>query len=310
MLLDKLLSNLAVHVEPFALCMVSAGEKLPLPGPPAVMLHFVLRGSGAVRSTRGETYPLAPMWLCVVPTGVAHVIESSKNGNGVRPGTEAPEGTATVRRIVVGSSQHADLVIACGAVRVSYGDSLNLFDHLREILTVDLSESPQVLTAFQGILMEQSRPGPGSEAMTAALMSQCLVHLLRQLSQDPNSPLPWLTALEDQRLARAIDKILENPSGNHTVESLADLATMSRSAFAERFAETFGRSPMSLVHDVRMQRAAQLLRQGMLSIDEVADRVGFSSRSHFSQAFKKHSGVSPARFREAVGEMGRLAALG
>ena len=307
MLLDKLLSNLAVHVEPFALCMVSGGKKLPLPGPPTVMLHFVLRGSGAVRTARGEAYPLAPMWLCVVPTGVAHVVESTKNGDGAQPDAEAPEGTSTIRRIVVGSPQHADLVFACGAVRVSYGDSLNLFDHLKEILSVDLSGSPVVLAAFQGILMEQSRPGPGSETMTAALMSQCLVHLLRKLSKDPESPLPWLKALEDQRLARAIDKVIENPASNHSVESLAEIATMSRSAFAERFAETFGCSPMSLVQNVRMQRAAQLLRQGALSMDEVAARVGFSSRSHFSQAFKKHSGVSPVRFRGTVTEAGRLA---
>jgi AraC-like DNA-binding protein len=35
-----------------------------------------------------------------------------------------------------------------------------------------------------------------------------------------------------------------------------------------------------------------------VSIEEVADRIGFSSRSHFSQAFKDHHGVSPATFRD------------
>ncbi len=75
---------------------------------------------------------------------------------------------------------------------------------------------------------------------------------------------------------------------------------MSRSAFAERFPVAFGRSPMSLVQHVRMQRAYQLLRQnGSLSIDEVAGRVGHSSRSHFSRAFKRHHGVSPAACRTA-----------
>ena len=55
---------------------------------------------------------------------------------------------------------------------------------------------------------------------------------------------------------------------------------------------------MSLVHHVRMQHAAHLLRRdALLSVDDVADRVGYSSRSHFSSAFKKHHGVSPTEFR-------------
>jgi len=78
------------------------------------------------------------------------------------------------------------------------------------------------------------------------------------------------------------------------------VAAMSRSAFSERFTAAFGLPPMSLVHHIRMQRAARLLRQGGQSIDEVAGRVGFSSRSHFSRAFKAHTGHSPAAFREAV----------
>jgi AraC-like DNA-binding protein len=82
------------------------------------------------------------------------------------------------------------------------------------------------------------------------------------------------------------------------VESLAEAASMSRSAFADRFAAAFDRTPMSLVNHVRMQRAAHLLQQSdALSIDEIADRVGFSSRSHFSRAFKKHTGAAPAEFR-------------
>ena len=52
MLLDKLLSNLAVHVEAFALCQLSKGWRLCLPGPPQVMLHFVLKGEGIYSGPR------------------------------------------------------------------------------------------------------------------------------------------------------------------------------------------------------------------------------------------------------------------
>ena len=73
---------------------------------------------------------------------------------------------------------------------------------------------------------------------------------------------------------------------------------MSRSAFAERFHAAFGTSPMSFVHDVRLRRAAEILqRTPELSIEQVAHRVGFTSRSHFSSEFKARFGSSPAAFR-------------
>ncbi len=66
-MLDKLLVHIDVHVDYFSLCLVAAGWRLHLPGPPDVMLHFVLRGLGAVRGPAGRAWPLAPRWLAIVP---------------------------------------------------------------------------------------------------------------------------------------------------------------------------------------------------------------------------------------------------
>jgi transcriptional regulator GlxA family with amidase domain len=69
-------------------------------------------------------------------------------------------------------------------------------------------------------------------------MNECLVHLFRHLAD--KGPLPWLSALEDNRLGRSLDQIFEDMSGDHTVESLADVAGMSRSAFSESFPPPLG----------------------------------------------------------------------
>ena len=294
-LLDRLISDLDVHVAPFALCAVSTGWCLDLPGPSEVMLHFVLQGEGTLRGPNSEASPLEPYSLAVVPPGTVHGLEligATQHGREVE-GSREP---GHLTRIVAGSFDTAELLVACGIVRVNFGEALGLFDHLRDVLVVNLSDVPQVHTGFRGILDEQAEPGLGSETVTAALMSQCLVWLLRKLHTDDDCPLPWLAALEEPRLARVIDRITENPAANHTVESLADTAGMSRSAFALHFTTAFKRSPMNLVHHIRMQRAAQFLRQGGMSVDEVADRVGFSSRSHFSRSFKQHTGLSPRAY--------------
>ena len=95
--------------------------------------------------------------------------------------------------------------------------------------------------------------------------------------------------------------IFRHPEAPHTVDSLADEAIMSRSVFAERFRETFGSTPISFLHDMRLRKAAELLCQkGSTSIKQVAHLVGFNNRSHFSRAFKDHFGVSPAAFREGL----------
>lgn len=296
MLLNKLLSNLSVHVKPFAICTLTEGWRLHLPGPAGLLFHFVLEGKGVLYGPRGDAHPIAPMHLSVVPIGAKHVLESAGDYRGELR-IDAPPAGGQVCQIVAGSSDQADLVVSCGIVSVRYGPSLDLFDHLNEVLAVDLSSVPQALSAFQGIMAEQSQAIAGSDAMTAALMTQCLVHLFRRLPSQDEGALPWLMALQDERMGRVIDKILDAPGEDHTVDSLAEIAAMSRSVFSERFTDSFGRSPMSFVNHVRMQRATELLAVENLSIDEIARTVGYSSRSHFSRAFKDHSGLPPKDFR-------------
>jgi AraC-like DNA-binding protein len=295
MLLDKLLDYVTVHSEPFATCLLSSGWRLRLSGPPGVM-----QGSGILRGPEGEEYPLERFSLAVVPSGVGHTLECGINVQSERV-IEAPPTGEGVVRLVAGNQVSAELRVACRAVNVTYGDSLGLFHRLREIIVADLSGYPQVRLAFEGILAEQGGATEGSATLTKALMTQCIVYLLRYLTEQSDGRLPWLPGLEDPNLSRAVDVIFEHPEAPHTVDSLADEAIMSRSVFAERFRETFGSTPISFLHDMRLRKAAEQLRQkGSTSIKQVAHLVGFNSRSHFSRAFKDHFGVSPAAFREGL----------
>lgn len=317
MLLDRLFANLEVHVEHFALCMLSDGWRMRLPGPPEVMLHFVLKGCGTACGPDGEVQRVTPGSLVIVPRGVEHDLatEGRVHNDLVVPGEQnsdrgmdtdqryipTADGGPSGLRIVAGSEDDSDLVVACGLVRVCYGPSLGLFDRLPELIFVNDSDALNLMPSFEGILEEQALAGPGCDAVTSALMTQCLVRILRKLTLESECPLPWLAAVEDSRLAKALDLILKDVGSDHSVEGLAEAAKMSRSAFSEKFTAAFGLPPMRLVHHIRMQRAARLIRQGGQSIDEVAQRVGFSSRSHFSRAFKEHTGLTPGDFRDAVG---------
>jgi transcriptional regulator GlxA family with amidase domain len=106
-----------------------------------------------------------------------------------------------------------------------------------------------------------------------------------------------MSAMAEPGLARALQAMLECPSKRFTVEALASIAGMSRSAFAARFTQAFGRTPLNLLKSERLRRARELLATTNAPVDQIARTVGFSSRSHFSHAFRTAYGVDPSNFR-------------
>lgn len=281
------------------MCQVADGWRLRLPLRDWVIFHFTLQGEGTLRLGSGEVYALSPNSLAVIPPGLIHSVEC---GSDVR-NESVVDGQGDVPPIcdlVAGPEEDSRLKIACGRVQVSYAGSLGLFDLLQEPLVLDFSDSPTMRATFEALVQEPRTDVPGRVAMMSALMNQCLILIFRRLGQHPDCKLPWLSALDDARLARVMEAILEHPEHPHSLDSLGTLANMSRSVFAKRFHECFGRPPMDFVREARLRRGAHLLHRSDLSVDDVANRVGFSSRSHFSRAFRDYFGHSPASFREQI----------
>ena len=112
----------------------------------------------------------------------------------------------------------------------------------------------------------------------------------------PESPL--FAPLYDERLARAIQAVLSQPGGAHTLRSLAAEAGMSRSAFGERFAQTFDQTPFEFVQKVRLRQTAHLLRSTDLPVKLIAKAAGFASRTHFARSFAVAFGMTPTEYRK------------
>ena len=299
MLVDRLIDHVTVEVEPFAVCLLQTGWRLRLPGNAGTVLHFVLEGTGKLRSPDGE-WPLKPLTLAVVPHDMPHSVECGEGPLSENVINSVPE-CEGILEIQSGAPGAGDLRIACGLINVTYGDSLDLFGRLDRVIVADLSAFPQSAAAFTGILREQQHPAEGSTALTRALMTQCLIYLLRQTVEQSDGPLPWLAALDDPGLSRALELLLTAPGQHHSVDSLAEAALMSRSVFAQRFHEALGQPPLAFLHEIRMRRAAQLLeRSSTVGVEQVAHAVGLTSRSRFSEAFKARFGLTPAAYRDAT----------
>lgn len=295
-LLEQLFENLDVSVEPFASCHVARGWRLGLPVRDWVILHFVLEGEGALRVGSGSDavpYPLSPGALALMPPSLTHAVECGSDVR--RESSVRGDEPGPVCRFGAGPAESVGLIVACGRVQATYAGGPGLFDLLREPLLLDFSDTPAMRGIFEALVGEDGHPG--SVAMMKALMNQCLISMFRRLGVESDCPLPWLSALEDPSLSRVLSQILEHPDRPYSLETLSDIAAMSRSVFAERFQGCFRRTPMEYLRDVRLRRAAQLLQRGELSVSEVAARVGFSSRSHFSRIFSERFGCSPVKYR-------------
>ncbi|MCG8419871.1 MAG: AraC family transcriptional regulator [Proteobacteria bacterium] len=298
MLLDHLLDHISLEVEPFAICRVQRGWRLALPAERTVQLHFVVAGSGRLIAGQWSA-SLSRCTLAIIPAGVDHRVQPDSEVEREVTARAARRHSAAIGAEIIAGDDDNDLGLSmiCGRTVATFGEALGLFDQLDQPLVQSFGEAPEVEELFAQLVAEQLAVRPGVRRMTQLYMEQCLVHLFRQLCDGDECALPWLAALEDPQLSRALGAVLAEPAANHSVESLAEAAAMSRSVFSRRFAEAFSTTPGDFVRRVRLRRAAELLRTTDLPIKAIAVRVGFASRSHFSRAFKAELGRNPATYR-------------
>ena len=80
------------------------------------------------------------------------------------------------------------------------------------------------------------------------------------------------------------------------IEDSAKTAHMSKTKFATLFRLMYGKNYSDYFHEYRMQRAKELLLQGM-PVGNVGHEIGYSNLSHFAKAFKQYAGITPKDYR-------------
>ena len=152
------------------------------------------------------------------------------------------------------------------------------------------------LTMLVELLSEEARcDRPGRDVVLARLLEVLLIEAFRATGE-PTAPPGLLRGLADERLAVALRRMHGEPTRPWTVDELAREAALSRSTFFERFRREVGIAPMEYLLRWRIALAKELLRDNRVSVDEIAQRVGYSSSSTFSVAFSRRVGASPTMY--------------
>jgi AraC-like DNA-binding protein len=154
---------------------------------------------------------------------------------------------------------------------------------------------------MQAMASEMAEQAPGSEVVATRLAEILFIQVLRaHIAAGPERNKGWLRAIFDPQIGNALSAIHDKVNAPWTVESLAAAARMSRSAFAARFKELLGQTPLEYVTEWRMQKAIQLLQQRDRKLMDVARSVGYESDAAFSKAFKRVVGTNPGAHSNAL----------
>lgn len=84
-----------------------------------------------------------------------------------------------------------------------------------------------------------------------------------------------------------------------SLKEMAQNCGMCEGSFRRAFAQVYGQPPIAYLLSFRVEKAKELLLMG-LSLEEVAQRVGFSEANYLIRYFRKATGMTPGQFRERV----------
>lgn len=178
--------------------------------------------------------------------------------------------------------------------------------HIPVILLTALGDEKHMLEGLE-IGADAYIIKPFSVGILKATIKNILTNrtLLRQVYnsiQDEEQDFPVnCTNTLDWKFIASVKECIEKNMGDSdfNVEMLSSQHHMSRTSFFNKLKALTGYAPADYIRMIRLQHAAQLLKQDEYTITEIADMVGFSDAKYFREVFKKYYGVSPSKYVES-----------
>jgi AraC-like DNA-binding protein len=269
--LSEILKRFNLHADVFFngnLCGVSEFDE---PKGGRGYIHILKSGALTLIDKKGKKRIVAQPSVLFFPTGRKHLI--------------APD-----------PAIGADLVSAA----IDYQDPMaNPLAHaLPPFLKFQLSRYPDLKKAAKWLFKEAFGDKCGRAPMVDRLVDIFIIQVLRQVLNDEKVTHGMLAGLSHPHLAHVITSIHAQPEYPWSLDSMAELAFMSRSKFADLFREVVDETPGEYLSNWRMSVAQSELLKGH-SVSIVADKVGYENGSALARAFRKKTGTSPKAWQQS-----------
>lgn len=256
----------------------------------------------------GERARLAQGDLALIPHGRAHTLSCRHSGAEDALALDdvlERSGFDGSGALVFGGPEPAlETQLICGHFAIAPGSRHVLFDRLPALIVI------RDYGAEAGGWLEATLRVIGAEAGGARLggdlialkMSEAIFAqaLRSHIEAEGRAGAGALSGFAHPQIARALAAFHRRPAEPWSVAALAREAGMSRTAFAQGFAERMGLTPMHYVTAWRMQLAREALAVEGRSVAEAAEIAGYASESAFSRVFRREVGMPPAAFRRSA----------
>lgn len=173
-----------------------------------------------------------------------------------------------------------------------YADRLvtNLFAPEHAVLRIGVHQDLLLLLHSMKDLMSTAPPGYRQILVARTLEVLARIRALAEVYREDNRE-------RHDRIEVARQQLIAQAEENLDLERLARELGMSYTQFRSFFRRQTGFSPRQFQIDIRINKAKELLRHTDISVQALADQLGFSSAFYFSQQFKKKTGLSPLAWR-------------
>lgn len=160
---------------------------------------------------------------------------------------------------------------------------------------LDHFESMDITSCLRNILREMELKQPGYEDICQAFMEILIIRLMRSTGLSvPAEPQNNVGNHHCAAVRRYIDHHFKE---SLTLDQLAEEAHMNKFYLSHSFKQEYGISPINYMISRRLEESKYLLAETDLSMSQIAQLLGFSSLSYFSQVFHRTQKITPMEYR-------------
>lgn len=285
--------------------VLTAPWAIAIPRLEGVMTFMVVTSGSSWLKVEGmEPRLLQQGSLALIPHGTPHTISSARGLAG-EPLFDLPVEKVSERYEIMRHGGGGELTRTMyGVVRFDDVAAEHLLGLLPQIIHIDAWDDQTggwLQSTLRFIASEAASLKPGGETVITRLSDVVVIQAIRSwLETTPATETGWLAALRDSQIGKALALMHRRPGEDWSVDSLAMLTGMSRSAFAARFADLVGQTPLRYLTEWRMRVARLRLIDTADALAQISADLGYQSEAAFCRAFKRVFGQPPGSIRRAA----------
>lgn len=178
--------------------------------------------------------------------------------------------------------------------------ALDEFSHQENTEILDTVSSGMMKSTALACSQLIAKSSSGSIKERLQLEANALTWIAEILSQSADvnqASVAGINANDREAIKRITNAMEQSPSKEFTMDDLCRIGGINEHKLKSAFKHIYGKTTFSYLREIRMDYAAELLREDRLSVIQVANEVSYSNASHFAKAFKDRHKLLPKAYQ-------------